>query len=141
MYDIFNYHEQIQNISLSWTKANFHARKRDIIQIDMNEISRHYWKTREVINTKRKIIMRTHIKSIRTFRSSAFSFLCNPCWMHMKWARHYQQKISLHFSSNSTSIISGWELEEGVPLLPLEKSPLGCHTMFPQPAQRTIWLL
>lgn len=52
-----------------------------------------------------------------------------------------------HFSSNSTSIMSGSDFEEVLRLPPPgnpsreKKSPFGCHTMFPQPAQRTIWFL
>lgn len=50
---------------------------------------------------------------------------------------------SLYFSSYSTSIISGSDLEdEFLPLLPLVKnSPFGCQTMFPQFEHRTIWFL
>lgn len=54
---------------------------------------------------------------------------------------------SCHFSSNSTSIMSGSDFEEVLRLPPPgnpsreKKSPFGCHTMFPQLAQRTIWFL
>lgn len=45
-----------------------------------------------------------------------------------------------HFSSMSMSMMSGSDASGEELLRPLEKSSLGCHTMFLHPVQRITWL-